>query len=122
VNDNSPIAQEDSLPDQGLEASAELHFDLENPRFIDQQFHDEVEIIQYLFDNYDVEELIKSILSAGFIDFEPFVVQRGTKIVFEGNRRLAALRPIQNKHTRKKLKIELPDIANPKPLPPQVRI
>lgn len=122
MNDKSPVAPDRTLADQGFEVPADLHFDLKNPRFIDQEFQNEPEIIQYLYDHYDVDELIQSILSAGYIDFEPFIVQRQTKIVFEGNRRLAALRLIQDGDTRKKLKISLPDVPNPKPLPLRVRI
>jgi hypothetical protein len=118
----TPAAQATLLPDEALLAPIDLKFDLKNPRFIDQQFKDEMEIIQYLYDHADVDELIQSILSAGYIDFEPLIVQRDTDIVFEGNRRLAALRLIQNDATRETLKITLPDIANPKPLPNRVRV
>src|SRR5438477_318676 len=83
----------------------DLKFDLENPRFIDMEFKDEIGVIQFLYDKFDVDELVQSILSAGYVDFEPVIVQRKTNIVFEGNRRLAALRLISHESIRKKLGI-----------------
>jgi hypothetical protein len=100
----------------------DLKFDLENPRFLDLEFKDEIEVIQYLYDKFDVDELIQSILSAGYVDFEPVIVQRSTNIVFEGNRRLAALRLISREDTRKKLGITLPTVPSPKPLPERIRV
>src|SRR5687768_6825395 len=110
VKKTPSVVKEARQSDQGFLAPAELQFDLENPRFIDQHFQNELEIIQYLYDRVGVDELIQSILSAGYVDFEPLIVQRGTNVVLEGNRRLAALRLIQNENTRKQLKIVLPDI------------
>src|SRR5262249_46060300 len=85
-------------------APDDLHFDPDNPRF-DQQFKDEKAIISYLYDYVDVDELIQSILSAGYVDFEPLVVLRATKTVIEGNRRLAAVRLISKPDLCKELKI-----------------
>jgi hypothetical protein len=99
-----------------------LVFDLENPRFIGQRFKDEVEVIQFLYDNVDVDELIQSILSAGYIDFEALIVLQRGNVVLEGNRRLAALRLITDANLRKKLKIKLPVVDHPKPLPSKVRV
>ncbi len=101
---------------------SDLRFDLNNPRFIDQEFKDEIDVIQYLYDRVDVDELIQSILSAGYIDFEPIIVQRKTNVVLEGNRRLAALRLISREDLRKKLNVVLPNIASPKSLPERVRV
>jgi hypothetical protein len=122
VKKGSPAVQDGPLEDQGFVEPAGLNFDLENPRFIDQHFQNELEIIQYLYDNADVDELIQSILSAGYIDFDPLIAQNGTNIVFEGNRRLAALRLIRNEETRNSLKVTLPEIPEPKPLPAKVRV
>jgi hypothetical protein len=99
-----------------------LRFDLENPRFIEHEAANEDEIIQYLYDHVDVDELIQSILSAGYIDFEPLIVLRGSHIVVEGNRRLAALRLISDAALRTKLKVILPTIEKPKELPKTIRI
>lgn len=100
----------------------DLHFDRENPRFVDSEVTDETEIVQELYDEADVDELIQSILSAGYIDFEPLIVLREGNVVLEGNRRLAALRLIANEPLRKKLKISLPLIDNPSALPNTVRV
>jgi hypothetical protein len=107
---------------QDFVVPSDLNFDLENPRFVDHDFADEEAIIQYLYDHADVDELMQSILSAGYVDFEPLIVWRQNNIVLEGNRRLAALRLMANESLRKKLKITLPEIDNAKTLPEVVRI
>lgn len=109
-------------PGQDFVAPASLHFDRENPRFLDLGHTDEVEIIRELYDQADVDELIQSILSAGYIDFEPLIILRNDNIVLEGNRRLAALRLIADEELRKKLKISLPAVDAPKPLPEKIRV
>lgn len=109
-------------PNQSFIAPADLHFDRQNPRFTGLMYEDEVDIVQELYDQADVDELIQSILSAGYIDFEPLIVLRDGNIVLEGNRRLAALRLIANAELRKQLKINLPEIEDPKALPDSVRV
>jgi hypothetical protein len=109
-------------PERELVAHKDLGFDLQNPRFIGRVLKDEVEIIQYLYDTMDVDELIQSILSAGWIDFEPFIVLREENVVLEGNRRLAALRIITREDIRTALKIRLPAIKDPKQPPDVVRV
>lgn len=103
-------------------APASLHFDLENPRFVEHEAKSEEELILYLYDNVDVDELIQSILSAGYVDFEPLIVLREENIVVEGNRRLAALRLISDAALCKKLKVSLPSIEGAKALPATVRV
>jgi hypothetical protein len=39
-------------------APAGLVFDLDNPRFLDEQFRTEDEVIQYLYDHADVDEIM----------------------------------------------------------------
>ena len=101
---------------------ADLRFDLRNPRFLDEDLGNEENIIQYLYDYVDVDELIQSILSAGYIDFEPLVVLRDDNTVLEGNRRLAALRLIASEELRRRLKIKLSTVEDAKPLPDRVRV
>lgn len=113
---NAPAFKQESV------APADLHFDRDNPRFIDLGFTDEADIVRELYEQADVDELIQSILSAGYIDFEPLIVLREGNIVLEGNRRLAAVRLIADESLRKKLKITLPTIEDPKSLPEQVRV
>jgi len=109
-------------PQSGLVAPSDLQFDKENPRFGGENFADESDIIRELYDQNDVDELIQSILASGYIDFEPLIVLQKGSVVLEGNRRLAALRLIADENLRKKLKITLPEIENPKPLPEKVRV
>jgi hypothetical protein len=109
-------------PGQDFIAPVDLHFDRENPRFVDFGFTDEADIVRELYEQADVDELIQSILSAGYIDFEPMIVLREGNIVLEGNRRLAALRLIAEESLRKKLKVSLPAIEDPKALPEKVRV
>lgn len=109
-------------PGQEFIAPSELHFDRENPRFIDLGYTEEVDIVRELYEQADVDELIQSILSAGYIDFEPLIVLRHGNVVLEGNRRLAALRLIAQEGLRKKLKISLPEVDAPKPLPEKIRV
>ena len=99
-----------------------LKFDAHNPRFVDTDLQSEEEIVRYLYDRADVDELIQSILSAGYIDFEPMIVLRDANIVLEGNRRLAALRLIDDAKLRESLNIKLPDIKNPDAFPERVRV
>ena len=104
-------------------APGKLKFDLSNPRFVDQgEFATEEDVVGYLSQHVDVDELLQSIRSAGYIDFEPLIVQREGKIVLEGNRRLAALRLLNDESLRQKLRVRLPDVADPKPPPTSVRV
>ena len=82
-------------------ASANLVFDKENPRMVEfgvNQYSEE-QLINLLWKEMAVEELVMSILALGFFDHEPLYVMRredGKLIVLEGNRRLAAIRSILN--------------------------
>jgi hypothetical protein len=88
----------------------ELHLDLKNPRVPDQEFKNETEVLEHLIQNYDIDELVLSILGAGWLDFETFIVLRKGKIVLEGNRRLAALRLIRDEKLRRQVGYTLPDM------------
>jgi len=107
--------------DEPVEVGA-LRFDTENPRIPTETFNTEDEVIRYLIDEYDVEELVQSILSSGWIDFEPLVAQRETNIVYEGNRRLAALRLIVDADLRARMNYRLPIVAAPKTPPREIRV
>ncbi len=108
--------------DIGFVAPSDLRFDLSNPRFLDEGFTTEEQVLEHLVGAVDVDELIQSIWSAGYVDFEPLIVQRDTNIVLEGNRRLAALRLLGNGQLRTKLKVRLPETADPEPLPETIRV
>ncbi len=100
----------------------DLRFDLENPRMPNVLLKDEDDIIRHLVDEFDVEELVRSILASGWIDYEPLIVQNATNIVFEGNRRLAALRLIRDQSLRKRAGYTLPSVGNPRNPPDKVRV
>ena len=80
----------------------ELNFDYTNPRLIefgvDKNTPSEV-ILQTLWDEMAVEELVLSIAASGFLTYEPLIVikEKGKNIVIEGNRRLAAVIAILTK-------------------------
>jgi len=109
-------------PSDTFVAPASLKFDPKNPRFIEQSVSDDADIVRHLYDTADVSELVQSIMSAGYVDFEPMIVLRKGNLVLEGNRRLAALRILTDKSLRAELNIALPDIPNPQPLPSTVRV
>lgn len=104
--------------------TSQLRFDLDNPRFVDGDFSNETEIVRHLVDVADVKEIVQSILSAGYVDYEPLIVWRDgdDDIVLEGNRRLAALRLIADAALRRSVNFELPNIANAKTPPTAVRV
>ena len=82
-------------------ASSDLVFDNQNPRMVEFGINQytEAELINLLWKEMAVEELVMSILAQGFFDHEPLYVmprKDGKLIVLEGNRRLAAIRSILN--------------------------
>ena len=108
--------------DIGFVAPSDLDFDVSNPRFLDEGFTTEQQVLEYLVGAVDVDELLQSIRSAGYVDFEPLIVERESRIVLEGNRRLAALRLLSDDALRNRLKVRLPDVPDPKPLPERIRV
>ena len=111
----------DATQDATVEVG-DLRFDLNNPRMPTELFDDEDKHIRYLIDEFDVEELLPWILSSGWIDYEPLIAERGTNLVYEGNRRLAALRLIQDAGLRRRMNYRLPTINNTQPAPETVRV
>lgn len=78
---------------------SELYFDTKNPRLVEYSpLKTEDEIIQALWDNMAVNEIVMSILANGFFENEVlYAIKEGSKyIVIEGNRRLAAVKLILN--------------------------
>ena len=81
--------------------STDLLFDKENPRLVEFGAADfsEEKLINLLWREMAVDELVMSILAYGFFQHEPLYVMAGQSekfIVLEGNRRLAAIRSILN--------------------------
>jgi hypothetical protein len=100
----------------------QLRLDLHNPRSPGEAFADEDEALKYLVQNADVAELVTSIRAEGWLDFEPLIVDTHDNIVYEGNRRLAALRLITNAEVRERAGYALPEVENPKVPPANVRV
>jgi hypothetical protein len=101
----------------------QLKFDHENPRFAEQSFDNEEDLVRHLYDTMDVDEIIQSILSSGYLNYEPLIVMKeGTGYtVLEGNRRLAALRIISDEAFRRKLGISLSQKIHPNALPNEIK-
>jgi len=88
----------------------QLHFDKDNPRFVDFGGGDENDIIKFLYDETDLNELVQSITESGFINLEPLIVLREGDgyIVLEGNRRLGAVRLIRSPELQRELNVAIP--------------
>lgn len=91
-----------------------LVFDTENPRFVTGDSFSSSEdatIITKLHEISDLNELIFSISSNGYLDVEPLIVmpsKNGKYIVLEGNRRLATLKLLNNPELQKLCNISVP--------------
>jgi ParB-like chromosome segregation protein Spo0J len=92
-----------------------LDYDPDNPRLIEDGIEDpsETQIIKALADGSDLSEVVASIAANGYIDIEPLIVQRmGQRFrVLEGNRRLAAIRLLQQPALAKGTGITVPAIT-----------
>ncbi len=74
-----------------------LYLDSKNPRLGNEGVNTSSrEIIQYLFENDKAVDLAKSIATRGYFENEPLLIvnENGQYIVIEGNRRLAALKAL----------------------------
>jgi hypothetical protein len=92
-----------------------LDFDPGNPRLIEDGIENptDEQIIVALADMADLSEVVESIAANGYIDIEPMIAQRvGARWrVLEGNRRLAAIRILQNPSLAKGTGISVPSIT-----------
>ena len=99
-----------------------LKLDLSNPRSPDAAFDTEDDVIEFLVNHADVEELIQAILNSGWHDYEALIVLGDENVVLEGNRRLAALRILADPELQDRLKIEFNETVGHAVLPEAVRI
>lgn len=81
--------------------AADLHFDYKNPRLVEFQITiktKEKEIMNILWDEMAVNEIVMSILAHGFFENEAMyaVKEDDEYVIVEGNRRLAAVKAILN--------------------------
>jgi hypothetical protein len=92
-----------------------LEFDPENPRLAEDGIKNptEADIIVALAEMADLSEVVESIAANGYIDIEPIIAQRVGNHwrVLEGNRRLAAIRILQNPNLAKGTGISVPKIS-----------
>lgn len=102
----------------------QLYFDPQNPRFaryFGSQEQPESDIIERMVKNENVQELMGSIGEQGYFAGEPLLVAQDTAksgyIVVEGNRRLAALKLLNNEFVEKQLPsiIHIRDTAKVRP-------
>jgi hypothetical protein len=98
------------LPSVLLVPYEKLLFDPENPRLAELKvtIKDQEPILQWLWNNKDVSELIDSMLAGGYWPHEELFVsdEAGKLVVIEGNRRLAAVKLLMEPETRARLNIK----------------
>ena len=111
-----------TMQSEGFSPHTSFHFDRKNPRTPDQEFTTEDKVLDYLVKHADVDELVTSMQSSGWVDFEPLIVQRSDSTVLEGNRRLAALRLLTDPAIRERLGYKLPNDGSIPDLPEKVRV
>jgi hypothetical protein len=93
-----------------------LQLDAHNPRLIiAAEVHNDDAIIRELHDEGELSELLQSISSNGYLDFEPLVVtlvksSEKRLTVLEGNRRLAAIRVLTDPKLAERLSISAPEV------------
>lgn len=85
-------------PQRELDVIDELHLDPKNVRLETTDSRVEADIVEDLFFNEDALSLVRVICTVGYLTHDvPVAIKRGKKyVVVEGNRRLAALKAIQN--------------------------
>ena len=92
----------------------ELLFDFDNPRLVDGQGlqpRTETDMVEWLWKQADVAELVGSIAESGWMPFDDMVAvsaPEGKYRVLEGNRRLAALKLFTTPALAERLQIKLP--------------
>lgn len=94
-----------------------LVFDHDNPRFaLDRAPQDKTTtaLIKYLWAEENLRDILRSVAENGFLDFEPLIVcgtadSKGNYVVYEGNRRLAAVALLREKKLADKTGISLPE-------------
>lgn len=98
------------LPDVQLEPYEKLLLDPDNPRLAELKLtiKDQDRILQWLWKNKAVSELVDSMLAGGYWRHEELFVSKedGKLVVIEGNRRLAAVKLLMEPETRARLNIK----------------
>ena len=94
-----------------------LAFDVNNPRlaeFSESLIQNEMDIMKILWETEDVQELVMSITASGFFRHEPLIVVEasGKFVVIEGNRRLAAVKAIQDPEVARQVRANIPPVPS----------
>lgn len=99
----------DPRPEPQWISPAELFLDPANPRLAGHEFalEDQDGILEWLWKNKSVDELVDSILASGFWQHEELFAahEDGKLVVVEGNRRLAAVKVLADPSLRRRLRI-----------------
>ncbi|MDZ4179205.1 MAG: hypothetical protein U1E29_08240 [Coriobacteriia bacterium] len=101
-------------PVMDLDVLREIHLDPRNVRLDNPNARVEADIMEDLFANENALSLVEGICRLGYLTHEtPVVVKRGVKyIIVEGNRRLAALKAIQNPHLVPDYQVKVAGLAS----------
>lgn len=85
-------------PEKTLDVLTDLHLDPRNVRLENVEAKVETDILEDLFVNENAFGLVEGICKVGYLTHDvPIAMKRGKKyVMIEGNRRLAALKAIQN--------------------------
>lgn len=92
----------------------DIHLDPRNVRLDNPSARVEADMMEDLFANEGALSLVEGICKLGYLTHEtPVVVKRGSKyIIVEGNRRLAALKAIQNPHLVPEYQVKVAGLAS----------
>jgi hypothetical protein len=93
-----PVLDTSDWPEKTLDVLNDLHLDPRNVRLENVEAKVEADILEDLFVNENAFGLVEGICTVGYLTHDvPVAIKRGKKYVMvEGNRRLAALKAIQN--------------------------
>ena len=91
----------------------QLRLDLNNPRLQtgdDRDARTETEVIEHLAEIAALDELVLSICTNGYLNLEPLIVhgEPGRYVVLEGNRRLSAIRLINDPELARECGVQVP--------------
>lgn len=100
-----------------LKEISTLHFDTGNPRLVEfgvTSKSTDDDILEILWREMDVTELVFSMAASGYFQNEPLIAteENNRLVVIEGNRRLAALKVLANPQLAAAKKWQIPEISN----------
>jgi ParB-like nuclease domain. len=101
------VAAADVKPEQRTIALKSLDLDPRNPRLVVDGTPTQAELLEQLYEDESLDELVHSFLQNGYFAEEPLVVVPDGKrfTVVEGNRRLATLKLLMDKELRRRVRV-----------------